>query len=80
MICWRLYPNMMTKLAWVALLGLWVATFMWVGDLEMRQRRADTLANARWYAQLDAFTLYAKTLNQQSDIIVRMAKGDWRTS
>lgn len=71
---------MMTKLAWVALLGLWVATFMWVGDLEMRQRRADLIADLRWGAQSEVLTLHAKTLNQQSDIIVRMAKGDWRTS
>ena len=71
---------MMTKLAWVALLGLWVATFMWVGDLEMSQRRADLIADLRWGAQSEVLTLHAKTLNQQSDIIVRMAKGDWRTS
>lgn len=29
---------MMNKLAWVVLLALWISTFRWMNDLEMRQR------------------------------------------
>lgn len=36
---------MIGKLAWVALLALWLTTFQWMGDLEKRQRLTQDAVN-----------------------------------
>lgn len=65
----------------VTILFAMVATlFYYNHDLYVKLKQEELLANLRWQAQAEVLTLHAKTLNQQSDIIVRMAKGDWRTS
>lgn len=64
---------MIGKLAWVALLGLWVATFDWMNDLEARQRRWELMDRAVFQVQQETFALHAKSINQVMDLVVRLA-------
>lgn len=64
----------MGKVLWVALLGLWLATFSWMHDIEGRQRRGELMDRAIFQAQQEAFSLHAKSINQTMDLVVRMAK------
>lgn len=37
--------KMLNKLAWVALLAIWIATFGWMGDIETRLRLIQDVVN-----------------------------------
>ena len=63
----------MGKILWVALLGLWVATFCWMNDFERRQLRNETLDTLRWRAGLDAFEQHASSITELGDLTVEIA-------
>lgn len=64
----------MKKLLWVVLLAMQVTQFVWYCEQGQRISQNRLLADLRWYAQLDAFGVYSKCINEQGDLLMGVLK------
>lgn len=59
------------KLVIAVLIAMIVTQFAMYHELSERVRVHEQLNQLRWKAQLDAFTVYSKAINEQRDVINR---------
>lgn len=58
----------------VVLIAMVITQFAMYHELAERVRADEQLAQLKWKAQLEAFKVYSKAINEQSELVVRAVR------